>query len=389
MGVPKFFRFLSERYPLINQTFDETMVPPEFDALYLDMNGIIHNCTHGDSSMELLSEEQMFLLIFQYIDRLFHMIKPCKLFYMAIDGVAPRAKLNQQRQRRFRTAKEAEDNQARALKQGNPIERPFDSNCITPGTEFMARLSEQLHFFIFKKMEEDAMWRRVNVIFSGHEVPGEGEHKIMEYIRHMKAQPDWNPNMRHCLYGLDADLIMLSLTTHEPHFSLLREDVLTRSSKKNSGSTAFQLLHISLLRQYLQLDFEPKQNSSLILNYDPKNSSLTPPTWDIERIIDDFVLLCFFIGNDFLPNLPGLDISEGHLNRMMDLYKDLLPRMKPPYLTNSTQVNWDNLEMFLKELATFERNMTSGGLDVSREEKLEQQLHAPDDLDELDEKLVK
>lgn len=109
----------------------------------------------------------------------------------------------------------------------------------------MARLSAQLKYFIAKKVSEDADWRGVEIILSGHEVrglflpsearpvrsrrrlqvPGEGEHKIMEYIRLNKAQPGYNPNMRHCMYGLDADLIMLGLLSHDPHFCLLREEV--------------------------------------------------------------------------------------------------------------------------------------------------------------------
>jgi 5'-3' exoribonuclease 1 len=101
----------------------------------------------------------------------------------------------------------------------------------------MAKLSEQLRYFVNKKISEDANWREVHVVLSGHEDPGEGEHKIMEYIRLSKAQPDYNPNVRHCLYGLDADLIMLGLLSHDPHFCLLREEVKfgPAAKKKNTG----------------------------------------------------------------------------------------------------------------------------------------------------------
>jgi len=213
---------------MTSQLIEENKIP-EFDNLYVDFNGIIHNCSHpNDSDAHFrMSEQQIFTSIFSYVDMLFGKVKPKKLFFMAVDGVAPRAKMNQQRGRRFRSAKEAVEVREKALAKGEklPDEKAFDSNCITPGTPFMARLSEQLRYFVNKKITEDADWRNIEVVLSGHEVPGEGEHKIMEYIRLSKAQADYNPNVRHCLYGLDADLIMLGLLSHDPHFALLREEV--------------------------------------------------------------------------------------------------------------------------------------------------------------------
>lgn len=128
----------------------------------------------------------------------------------------------------------------------------------------------------------------------------------MEYIRSMKGTDTWDPNQSHCVYGLDADLILLGLVTHEPNFAILREDVrfssctkLTsqvlskeaRKAKKNDRAL-FQLLHLSLVREYINLDFCRIK---------------LPFEFNLEHVLDDFVLLMTFVGNDFLPNLPSIE----------------------------------------------------------------------------------
>ncbi|KAJ5165496.1 5'-3' exoribonuclease 1 [Penicillium coprophilum] len=349
MGVPKFFRWLSERYPSISMLIAESRIP-EFDSLYLDMNGIIHNCTHSDSDSPTfrMTEDQMFIAIFNYIEHLFGKIKPKKLFYMAVDGVAPRAKMNQQRARRFRTALDAETAKEKAIQQGleMPKEDAFDSNCITPGTEFMQKLTKQLKYFINKKISEDTDWQGVEIVLSGHEVPGEGEHKIMEYIRCSKAQPDYESNVRHCLYGLDADLIMLGLLSHDPHFCLLREEVtfgrqVSKKSKELEHQN-FYLLHLSVVREYLELEFQELKEEG-VLGF----------PFDMERVIDDFILMAFFVGNDFLPNLPNLHINEGALALMFKLYKEVLPKMGG-YINEQGVINVQRLGMLVTALSAVE-----------------------------------
>ncbi|OWZ62180.1 hypothetical protein AYX15_05666 [Cryptococcus neoformans] len=348
MGIPKFFRWISERYPLTSQLITPNSIPT-FDNLYLDMNGIIHNCSHPPSSENdphfRITEEQMILAIFAYIDHLFTKIKPQKVFFMAIDGVAPRAKMNQQRSRRFRAGKDARDQREKAEKNGEklPDEKAFDSNAITPGTPFMARLSQHLKYYVRKRISEDADWRNIRVILSGHDVPGEGEHKIQEFIRLNKAQPDYNPNTRHCLYGLDADLIMLGLLSHDPHFCLLREEVtFGRKSRQNTelANTNFFLLHLSLMREYLDLEFSSLQ-SQISFEY------------DLERIIDDFILMAIFVGNDFLPHLPDLHINEGALERIWGMYKDILPTIDG-YINEHGTISLPRLQLLLDKLAEFE-----------------------------------
>ena len=179
MGVPAFFKWLSTKYPKIvvdcneeraTWSEDGTKIPVdtskpnpngyEYDNLYLDMNGIIHPASHPEDRPPPETEDDMYLSIFDYLERVFAAVRPRKLLFMAIDGVAPRAKMNQQRARRFRAAQEAaekEEEETRLreewAKEGREVppksdRRPFDSNVITPGTPFMDRLALFLRTFI-------------------------------------------------------------------------------------------------------------------------------------------------------------------------------------------------------------------------------------------------
>uniref|UniRef100_A0A8B9I6E0 5'-3' exoribonuclease 1 n=1 Tax=Anser brachyrhynchus TaxID=132585 RepID=A0A8B9I6E0_9AVES len=348
MGVPKFYRWVSERYPCLSQVLKEHQIP-EFDNLYLDMNGIIHQCSHpNDDDVHFrISEDKIFADIFHYLEVLFRIIKPRKVFFMAVDGVAPRAKMNQQRGRRFRSAKEAEDKIKKALEKGEtlPTEARFDSNCITPGTEFMARLHEHLKYFVNMKISTDKSWQGVTVYLSGHETPGEGEHKIMEFIRSEKAKPHHDPNTRHCLYGLDADLIMLGLTSHEAHFALLREEVRFGGKKSQRAcapeETTFHLLHLSLMREYIDYEFSPVKDK-------------IPFEYDIERIIDDWILMGFLVGNDFIPHLPHLHINHDALPLLYRTYMAILPELGG-YINENGHLNLKRFEKYLTRLSDFDR----------------------------------
>lgn len=236
MGVPVFFRWLTRKYPKVIQpaiceagfllsdidrsqwpkhllqeganngdistdveieVIDTSQANPngiEFDNLYLDMNGLIHPCCHPESGVTPSSEDEMIRNIFNCIDHVFCMVRPRKVIYLAVDGVAPRAKMNQQRARRFSAAREAKikveaDRIVReeCIREGRPVPPPlkphWDSNVITPGTPFMEKVMGGLRYYINERLTYDPGWKGIKVVLSTSGVPGEGEHKLMEYVK--------------------------------------------------------------------------------------------------------------------------------------------------------------------------------------------------------------
>ncbi|KAF2357382.1 putative 5-3 exonuclease [Trinorchestia longiramus] len=260
-----------------------------------------------------------------------------------------RVQLSLQYLARFRSAREAEESESRARAKGEvlPSEERFDSNCITPGTEFMDRLDKHLQYFVTSKVSTDSSWQSCTVIYSGHQTPGEGEHKIMEYIRFHRSQPGYDPDTRHCLYGLDADLLMLGLTSHDPHFALLREEVKFGGRKEASKrtttaeETTFHLLHLSLLREYINYEFE-------------EISDKLPFKYDLECIIDDWVFMGFLVGNDFIPHLPTLHINKDALPLLFNTYKNVMPDLDG-YLNEGGVLNLGRFEKFMAKLADYDR----------------------------------
>ncbi|KAG0487462.1 hypothetical protein HPP92_009557 [Vanilla planifolia] len=398
MGVPAFYRWLSGKYPKAvvsavdpGDDCDYSKPNPngEFDNFYLDMNGIIHPCFHPDEELfPPTTFDEVFTAIFDYIDHLFRIVRPTKLLFMAIDGVAPRAKMNQQRARRYKSVKESrvakiEEQRLRFEfeQQGKEVlpilehSEVSDSNVITPGTVFMHKLSKALEYYIHLRLNSDPRWRNVEVILSDANVPGEGEHKIMSYIRYRRSS-SCVPNTRHCLYGLDADLIMLALATKEIHFSILREDVI-KEQKQEQLSTflastsekekpifssrqrfktlltdgrvirkkTYEFINIWTLREYLELDMKPQSGCDV----------------DVERIVDDFIFICFFTGNDFLPRIPSIDVHEGGIDLLIEVYKSIFKSVGSHMVDtcklndkNHSYINIKNVEKFILEVGTFE-----------------------------------
>ena len=321
MGVPHLFRWITKNYP-DTIGFDSNI---NIDNLYFDLNGLIHPCCHPEDKEQPKNEDEMFNNIKAYIKKIVKLTNPKKLIYVAIDGVAPMAKINQQRMRRFKAAKEKITIKELKKKLNMPISESWDSNAITPGSKFLYDLSQKLRVFFKNEFN-------IKIIFSDCNVPGEGEHKFISYIRELN-----DTKLNHCIYGLDADLILLSLLLKTSNIYMLREKQILRKDLKKKN-VQFEYLCLKLLKKYFLENF-PNHNG--------------------ENIIKDFIILSFFLGNDFLPNIPHLKIKKGGLDFVIEKYQYLLNKFNNRYIIEKNNFNFVFLKSLIYELSNIEHKKPS------------------------------
>ena len=347
MGIPKYFKWITNKY---NDLILENV--EKIDNLFLDTNCLIHPCCRkiikenkhlivkhyndyenninniqNDLNMYSKLEKLMFEDITDYITNLLEFSKPKKLLYISIDGVAPRAKMEQQRLRRYRSYKEKSLIDDIYKKHHNEIEPYWDTNAITPGTTFMLKLSNYLQNNVLKisKLNND-----ITIILSDSSVPGEGEHKIVEHIRLNTNKEDIC-----CIYGLDADLIMLSLCLDNKIY-LLRESV-------NFGKVNMDvLLYLSINEFKLNLKNEIIKKIDKDIDFEIN-----------DKVIIDYVVLCFLLGNDFLPKLINLDINENSIEDLLTIYTKLISIRKHNLVVKGI-IQYNFLQQILNHLYNLE-----------------------------------
>lgn len=337
MGIPFYFGEVIAKSPSSRRFKTITSsLPYECSRLFLDFNSIIHMCSQHvigqNHNMDMARlEKSIFSNIAEYTLNLIQYTGEPSLVYIAIDGVAPRAKMSQQRKRRYMSAQRNIAIETFKKQHGIPFTK-WDSNCITPGTEFMSRLAQFLeHDF---KVLAHAKYPNIQTVYvSTADEPGEGEHKMIHYI---KANPLPISNACDIVYGLDADLIMLSLTCNKSNIVLMRESNNFIGDKSKSP---FKFLVIDRLRESIIDTFD-----SNIKNKD--------------RLVFDYVFMCFFLGNDFIPSLSFLKIQESAVDVLMNIYNKVC--------FDEGLINYDNqryiinipvLEMFMHELKNIEDEM--------------------------------
>lgn len=293
--------------------------------------------------------------IINYIEFLVSYVNPSEEVFLAVDGVAPQAKLNQQRKRRFRTI---DDNKIRdeiKRRYGRKVNNIWNNTVITPGTVFMEKLHNELIRHFKNKYKSKSLLggeeKKVKFTYSSYHTAGEGEHKILDDIK-AKSKNKEDKERTYVIYGLDADLIFLSLASQQNKIYLLRESSQFRHTK---GKTeCFDPVEdVGEELTYVSID-ETKEcyneQLEILVNKKIFDSNIKLETIKTKtEYVNDFVFICFLLGNDFLPHLPSIEINKGGLDTVLDAYIECFIKYKQNLVkVYKTKINIEN--NFLIEL---------------------------------------
>jgi 5'-3' exoribonuclease 2 len=329
MGVPSFYRKLINDFPSVYFWKDDFQI----NTFLIDFNSIIYTTL---SRLNLNGSAQDLESIFisevikdlQYLTNV--LIKDTDLVYIAMDGPPPRAKMVQQRNRRYKSIKEEDYIQQLEKKYQITIPRSkFDKNAISPGTKFMTSLSKEII-----KCIKEKKFKTKKVIFSDHLVPGEGEHKLIDYIR---TEPIGLSKT--LIYSPDADLIILSIILQKKDIYILR-----KSNDLDPGliSSEYLYLDINKCNQQIEKSFKHGIN-----------------------VLCDYSFMTFLCGNDFVKDIPFLKIKENGMKILIDIYNDIQKDYNDHGISidliESGKINFDFFTKLIKGLKDIEvgklRNM--------------------------------
>jgi len=345
MGIPSYFAHIVRKHRHIIKQISSLKDSPKINNLYLDCNSfiyeahqqLIHQADEKQKSRydqdRLLFETDLIKTAGDNLYKLIQQIKPTKRILIAFDGVAPLAKLNQQRNRRymsaFQTSIEAEKKDKKSVYKWN-------TSAITPGTDFMTQLGQA---FTTRFHNPRELGVELVVVSTANEA-GEGEHKIYDYIRDNAA---YHKDTYTVIYGLDADLIMLTLNhlhISEQLFLFRETPEFIKSLDNTLNPHETYLLDIPLFARTIIKEMSVESANTPIGEISLKND-----------VLFDYIFMCFFLGNDFLPHFPALNIRTSGINRLIDTY---LKKGDRETLTKNHVIVWKNVRKFLEVFAANE-----------------------------------
>jgi 5'-3' exoribonuclease 1 len=331
MGIPSYFSYIVKNHSKILRKYSDFLQYTKINNFYLDSNSIVYDCLRKIKYTNKIEFEKKLIndvckKIIEYI----LIIKPDNTIYIAFDGVAPLAKMNQQKNRRYKSHFEKSILQELDIYKNES----WDKTAITPGTNFMKKLNNKVQNY-FKNHKKFGV---ENIIISGSDIPGEGEHKLFDHIKHNK---EMHKHTQTVVYGLDADLIMLAIN-HLPisnNIYLFRETPeFIKSIDKSLNPNENYILDIPLLASTLTLDLN---NNKIVNNTQKKNK------------LYDYIFICFLLGNDFLPHFPALNIRTNGIDKILSAYKSTIVDKN---ITDGKQIFWNQFRKFIQYLADKEHD---------------------------------